>query len=474
MRRGSIGLVVGCLAGLLITFPTGAAIASAAPNIAGTSHGPRLYQLNPPANEWPAGRTRTRCWTTGFSSTAVATSPTCVAAYVDSFDAARAKEHVGPLILPSNWDKLSNPRQQFVLVNLERTARGESPLVGMIAGLSTWALIGANDGTDPPVSDAALRFLTARYGTYEDPAAGGYWDASTGSPLLPLWIMLYADACGPTTIQNSGNGACGPQNDGSAGLTPSWGHRDRILYHNTNSDCFRTKTFNAPCLGYFGAALGTHGIAAMIASGRWGSSPSWRRPPTTFTWASELPYLPACERHGDTCPEARIPSSPESPIVGIASDSETGGYWIATAAGNIYNVDAPFRGSLPGARIRPPSPVVGIAADPKTGGYWLVTKTATIYGFDAPHYAPVPFQAAQRPGEAPYVDVIGIAADPATGGYWVATAAGHIYNAHAPFYGSPSAAHLHGYFTSFTANPSGNGYQITTSAGKVYDYGARP
>jgi len=77
-------------------------------------------------------------------------------------------------------------------------------------------------------------------------------------------------------------------------------------------------------------------------------------------------------------------------------------------------------------------------------------------------------------GDAPYFDVMGMASDPATGGYWIATAAGNIYNVNAPFYGSPSAAHLHGYFTSFTANPSGNGYQITARTGKVYDYGVRP
>jgi len=470
MRRGSIGLVMGCLAGLLLVFPTGAARASVLPSIAGTPSGPEHYQLNPPANEWPAGRTHTGCWTNAFFSTAVADSPTCVAAYLDSFDAARAKEHVGPLILPSNWAKLSNPRQQFVLVNLERTARGESPLVGMIAELSAWALAGANAGTDIPTSLKVQFAFMSRYGRSETPTAGGYW--AEGETVLPsLWGLLYSDGCG-TPVTVSQNADCRPGNTNTG--WPSWGHRDDILLHNTNSDCFRTKTFNVPCLGYFGAALGTHGIAATIASGRWGSGPNWSRPPTTFTWASELPYLPACERHGDTCPEARIPGTLGSPIVGMASDSATGGYWIATAAGNIYNIDAPFRGSLSGARIRQASSIVGIAADPKTGGYWLVTKTATIYGFDAPHYAPVPFQAAQRPGEAPYVDVIGIAADPATDGYWIATAAGHIYNVHAPFYGSPSAARLHGYFTSFSANPSGKGYQITSSAGKVYDYGARP
>jgi len=463
---------MGFLAGLLLVFPTGAARASVLPSIAGTPSGPEHYQLNPPANEWPAGRTHTGCWTDAFFSTAVADSPTCVAAYLESFDAARAKEHVGPLILPSNWAKLSSPRQQFVLVDLERTARGESPLVGMIAELSAWALVGADVGSDPPMPLRVQFAFMNRYGKGETPTAAGYWDASTGGTLLPLWIMLYADACGPTTIPGSGNGDCGPHNEGPLQGFPSWGHRDGILFHNTNKYC--SPPPNGPCLGYFGAALGTHGIAALVASGRWGGSPNWSRPPTTFTWASELPYLPACERHGDTCSEARIPGSPESPIVGMASDSEKGGYWIATAAGNIYNVDAPFRGSVPGAHIHLASPVVGIAADPKTGGYWLVTKTAIVYSFDAPHYAPVPFQAAPWPGDAPYFDVMGIAADPATGGYWVATAAGHIYNVHAPFYGSPSAARLHGYFTSFSANPSGKGYQITSSAGKVYDYGARP
>ena len=41
---------------------------------------------------------------------------------------ARAQEHLGALRLPSNYYQLDPPRQQFILINLERTDRGLKPL----------------------------------------------------------------------------------------------------------------------------------------------------------------------------------------------------------------------------------------------------------------------------------------------------------------------------------------------------------
>jgi len=311
MRGGSVGLVVGGLLGLLLVLPLATA-ASATPSIAGTQTGPGFYQINPPRNEWPAVRSTADCWTYGFYSKTIATSKACATVYVNSFDAARAKEHVGPLILPSNWDKLSNERQQFVLIDLERTARGESPLVGIMAELSSAAETGADQGHDPALVGAELAGFNRKYGEGVS-VPFGYWDASTGSPFLPLWIMLYADACGPTTIPGSGNGACGPHNEGSPKAPPSWGHRDGILLHSTYSGCNdSTPPDRVPCLSYIGTGYGPQGIAGVIATGKWGSSPNWSRPPTTFTWASELEYLPPCERHGDACTTKSVASAQES------------------------------------------------------------------------------------------------------------------------------------------------------------------
>jgi uncharacterized protein YkwD len=50
------------------------------------------------------------------------------AAALAAINRARASEGLPDLVLPSNYWRLSVPRQQFVLVNLERTSRGLAPL----------------------------------------------------------------------------------------------------------------------------------------------------------------------------------------------------------------------------------------------------------------------------------------------------------------------------------------------------------
>ena len=45
---------------------------------------------------------------------------------------------------------------------------------------------------------------------------------------------------------------------------------------------------------------------------------------------------------------------------------------------------APFHGSMGGAPLN--APVVGMAADPSTGGYWLVASDGGVFSFDAPFY----------------------------------------------------------------------------------------
>ncbi|MHB1885471.1 MAG: protease pro-enzyme activation domain-containing protein, partial [Acidimicrobiales bacterium] len=72
-----------------------------------------------------------------------------------------------------------------------------------------------------------------------------------------------------------------------------------------------------------------------------------------------------------------------SPVVGIAADPATSGYWLVTERGKVYSFQAPSRGSLNPKRLA--SPGVGRAADPATSGYWLVTERGRVYGFHAPN-----------------------------------------------------------------------------------------
>jgi len=47
------------------------------------------------------------------------------------------------------------------------------------------------------------------------------------------------------------------------------------------------------------------------------------------------------------------------PIVAMANDPVTGGYWLAASDGGIFAFDAPFLGSLGGTKLG--HPIVGIA-----------------------------------------------------------------------------------------------------------------
>jgi hypothetical protein len=49
-----------------------------------------------------------------------------------------------------------------------------------------------------------------------------------------------------------------------------------------------------------------------------------------------------------------------APIVGMAADSATGGYWFVASDGGIFSFDAPFMGSMGGRPLN--APIVGIAA----------------------------------------------------------------------------------------------------------------
>ncbi len=71
------------------------------------------------------------------------------------------------------------------------------------------------------------------------------------------------------------------------------------------------------------------------------------------------------------------------PIVGMTSDTATGGYWFVARDGGIFAFHAPFFGSTGGAALA--SPIVGMAATPDGKGYWLVAGNGRVFAFgDAP------------------------------------------------------------------------------------------
>jgi hypothetical protein len=84
---------------------------------------------------------------------------------------------------------------------------------------------------------------------------------------------------------------------------------------------------------------------------------------------------------GTAVPHGSIPAGTTlaKPIVGIAVDAATGGYWLAAADGGVFSFDAPFYGSMGGQRLD--APIAGITAMPDGGGYRLVAADGGIFDF---------------------------------------------------------------------------------------------
>ncbi len=158
------------------------------------------------------------------------------------------------------------------------------------------------------------------------------------------------------------------------------------------------------------------------------------------------------------------------PIVGIAVDKYTGGYWLVASDGGVFAFNAPYEGSTGGIALA--KPVVGMAATPDGNGYWLVASDGGVFSFgDAAFHGSTGGIALAKPvvGLAATIDgqgynlfasdggvfsfgdatfhgstggvklaqpVVGGGADLSTGGYWEAAADGGIFNFAAPFWGS--------------------------------------
>ena len=67
------------------------------------------------------------------------------------------------------------------------------------------------------------------------------------------------------------------------------------------------------------------------------------------------------------------------PVVGIAVDPATGGYWEVAKDGGVFAFHAPFLGSMGGKPLN--KPIVGIAAAATGDGYYLVASDGGIFAF---------------------------------------------------------------------------------------------
>lgn len=201
-----------------------------------------------------------------------ASAPACVQGWLANIDAARASEGVGPMVLPSNFTELSPAEQLLVVIDLERTARGLPPMRGLTAVLDGVASQAVAEGQDPSL-----------------PGVDGWrsvWAGGHASVLGTLYGWMYDDGWGgpggTTNVSCSGPGAPG-----------CWGHRRAILgRYGGCQHCLMGAAWTEDGAGWQPGAW-----AALFVPGADAPEPT----ALTFSWASELPDLPTCERNGDTC-----------------------------------------------------------------------------------------------------------------------------------------------------------------------------
>ncbi|MGH9073720.1 MAG: hypothetical protein ACRDZQ_06330 [Acidimicrobiales bacterium] len=74
----------------------------------------------------------------------------------------------------------------------------------------------------------------------------------------------------------------------------------------------------------------------------------------------------------------------DAPVVGMAADLTTGGYWLAARDGGVFSFGAPFRGSMGDVHLS--APVVAISALPDGRGYRLAGADGAVYDFGAARY----------------------------------------------------------------------------------------
>jgi hypothetical protein len=147
------------------------------------------------------------------------------------------------------------------------------------------------------------------------------------------------------------------------------------------------------------------------------------------------------------------------PIVGMAVDPATGGYWLVASDGGVFSFNAPFEGST-GAMVLN-KPIVGMGATPDGAGYWLVASDGGIFSFNATFYGGTGGMTLNKP-------VVGMAVDQATGGYWLVASDGGVFNFNAPFDGATGGMKLNQPIVGIDPTADGNGYRLVASDGGVF------
>jgi hypothetical protein len=152
------------------------------------------------------------------------------------------------------------------------------------------------------------------------------------------------------------------------------------------------------------------------------------------------------------------------PIVGLADDVETGGYWLVASDGGIFSFGAPFFGSTGSLHLN--RPIVGMAATPDGGGYLLVASDGGVFAFGDAGFL------GSMGGSHLNAPIVGMAATPDGKGYWLVASDGGIFSfGDAWFHGSTGSIHLNRPIVGMAANPGGTGYWLVASDGGIFSFG---
>lgn len=209
------------------------------------------------------------CVTSQLTWPVLSNSTGCSSYVLQAINSARKIEGLGPMVLPKNWYRLTSAEQLFVVIDLERVARGLPAYLGINSALSAQAMYAAKRGADPGLA-RGFRVSSDPGGT---PAMGGSWSGGFSS-LAADYIWMYDDGWAGSSNATS-NVACL-----SASSSGCWAHRDELLGADPGYN---------PGVGLYCSTC-----EVGVARATWGGSSSWvvliERPQGTipkmiFTWA---------------------------------------------------------------------------------------------------------------------------------------------------------------------------------------------
>jgi hypothetical protein len=309
-RGGARAIAVSLLAaGLLaVTMPQLAAAAHTASGVLPPNSPPANVAPNPNydnCNEAGLCTLEPPCYST--TDRPAFTSSTCEQQELEALDNARAKEGVGPIHLPGDWNSLTSDDQLLVIIDLERVGRGLTPFAGIVASLDRVAQRGAHVGGGPAgafedphlPSGFAVAHRTSLAFRCSSTGGGGYTCDGSGEPGDSIAAGGQISALDADYAWMYDDGPGGANGDCTTPTAPGcWGHRDNILGAYPTKSRFAAATADtSPTAGPSRHAVLVMGAGSKQPNGAGGPQGNFtamftsvvgHRPKFVYTWKQAL------------------------------------------------------------------------------------------------------------------------------------------------------------------------------------------